>query len=79
MWSVALITPKSQIELGGPDVVATAENQDAYAALDELSQRLDQLLERRHDRRKDNRNHPHPVELETSLPKADSTRSAKAS
>jgi putative sigma-54 modulation protein len=67
-------TATAQVELSGPDLVASAEDRDAYVALDQLSQRLDQLLERRHDRRKDRRNHPHPVELETPLPKADSTR-----
>lgn len=64
----------AQVELSGPDLVASAEDRDAYAALDQLSQRLDQLLEKRHGRRKDRRNHPHPVELETPLPKADSTQ-----
>src|SRR3954470_8900312 len=66
-------TATAQVELSGPDLVASAEDRDAYAALDQLSQRLDQLLEKRHDRRKDRRNHPHPVELEAPLPKADST------
>ena len=64
----------AQVELSGPDLIAKAEDRDAYVALDQLSQRLDQLLEKRHGRRKDRRNHPHPVELETPLPKADSTQ-----
>jgi putative sigma-54 modulation protein len=66
-------TATAQVELSGPDVVATAEDRDAYAALDQLSQRLDQLLERRHDRRKDRRNHPQAVELDAPLPKAASS------
>ena len=64
----------AQVELSGPDLVASAEDRDAYVALDQLSQRLDQLLEKRHSRRKDRRNHPQPVELDTPLPKADSTQ-----
>jgi putative sigma-54 modulation protein len=69
-------TATAQVELRGRDVVATAEDRDAYAALDQLSQRLDQLLEKRHARRKDRRNHPQPVELEAPLPKANSTPAA---
>jgi putative sigma-54 modulation protein len=62
-------TATAQVELSGPDVVAHAEDQDAYAALDKLSEKLDHLLERRHDRRKDKRNHPHGIELDADLPK----------
>jgi putative sigma-54 modulation protein len=61
----------AQIEVSGPDIVAHADGQDAYAALDQLVDKLDQLLERRHDRRKSRRNHPHAVELPGNLPKAD--------
>src|SRR3954465_9667642 len=64
-------TATAQVELSGPDLVASAEDQDAYAALDQLSQRLDQLLGKRHELRKDRRNHPHPVDLPSPLPKTD--------
>lgn len=63
-------TATGQVELSGPDLVAHADDKDAYAALDQLSQKLDQLLERRHDRRKSKRNHPHAIELDNPLPKA---------
>jgi putative sigma-54 modulation protein len=62
-------TATGHIEIGGPDLVAHAGGKDAYAALDELSQRLDELLESRHGRRKDKRNHPHDIELNAALPK----------
>ncbi len=62
-------TATAQAEVSGPDLIAQAEDKDAYVALEKLSQKLDHLLERRHDRRKDKRNHPHSIELESDLPK----------
>lgn len=59
------------IEVRGPDLVAHAGGKDAYAALDELVDKLDQLLERRHGRKKDRRNHPHGIELPADLPKVE--------
>ncbi len=64
-------TATAQIEIGGPDLVATAEGMDAYSVLDELVERLDHLLERRHGRRKERRNHPHDIELDSNIPKPD--------
>ena len=64
-------TATAEIEIGGPNLVATAEGKDAYVILDELVDRLDHLLERRHGRRKDRRNHPHDIELDANIPKAD--------
>ena len=64
-------TATGQIEIRGPDLIAQAEGKDAYAVLDELAEKLDHMLERRHGRRLDKRNHPHGVELDVSLPKAD--------
>lgn len=60
----------AQIEIGGPDLVATAEGKDAYVVLDDLVEKLEQLLKRRHGRRKDRRNHPQEIELEANIPKA---------
>lgn len=59
----------AQAEIGGPDLIASAQGNDAYAVIDQLAGTLDRLVERRHDRRKDKRNHPHGVELDASLPK----------
>jgi putative sigma-54 modulation protein len=60
----------AQIEIGGPDLVATADGKDAYSVVDELVERLDLLLQRRHGRRKERRNHPHDIELDANIPKA---------
>jgi putative sigma-54 modulation protein len=62
-------TATAQIEIGGPDIIASAEGKEAYAVLDELVAKLDRQLERRHGRRKDNRNHPHEVDIDVDLPK----------
>lgn len=62
-------TATGQIEIGGPDLIATAEGKDAYAVLDELADKLDRQLERRHGRRKDKRNHPHETDIDLALPK----------
>jgi putative sigma-54 modulation protein len=59
-----------QIEIGGPDIVATVKGDEAYSVLDGLVEKLDEQLRERHGRRKDKRNHPHEVEIESALPKA---------
>lgn len=62
-------TGTAQIEIGGPDIIASAEGKDAYEVMDILVDKLDRQLERRHGRRKDNRNHPHAPEIDAELPK----------
>jgi putative sigma-54 modulation protein len=62
-------TGTAQVEIGGPDLVATADDNDAYAVVDKLAQKLAQLLARRTARRKDKRNHPQSVELDAAIPK----------
>lgn len=59
----------AQIEIGGPDLVASADGKEAYDVLDELVEKLDRQLKSRQDRRKDKRNHPHPTEFKANLPK----------
>lgn len=59
----------AQIEIGGPDIVATAKGEDAYNVLDRVVEKLDEQLRDRHERRKDKRNHPHDVEIAAALPK----------
>jgi putative sigma-54 modulation protein len=63
-------TATGQIEIGGPDIVATVKGDDAYSVLDGLVEKLDEQLRDRHERRKDRRNHPREVEFDTPLPKA---------
>lgn len=58
-----------QIEIGGPDLVARVDGTDAYQVLDGLVDKLDKLLRDRQVMRKDKRNHPREVEIETELPK----------
>ena len=67
-------TATGQIEIGGPDVVATVKGDDAYNVLDGLVEKLDELLRERHERRKDKRNHARDVEIDTSLPKMHADR-----
>ena len=58
-----------QIEMRGPDIVATVKGDDAYNVLDGLVEKLDEQLRERHERRKDKRNHPRDVEIDAEIPK----------
>ena len=60
-----------QVEISGPDIVASAKGDDAYNAIDELVEKLDQQLRDRHERRKEKRNHPQQVEINATLPKVE--------
>lgn len=62
-------TVTAQVEIRGPDLVASVDGKEPYDLLDALAEKLDHLLERRHGKRKDKRNHPHEIELDASLPK----------
>jgi putative sigma-54 modulation protein len=63
-------TATGQVEMRGPDLVASVKGDDAYNVLDGLVEKLDEQLRERHERLKDRRNHPHAVELTANLPKA---------
>lgn len=71
-----LYRASAQVEIGGPDLNASAEGPGAYEVIDECAGRLAKLLERRHGLRKDRRNHPGEIELEAAIPKADSSADA---
>ncbi|ACB73417.1 ribosome hibernation-promoting factor, HPF/YfiA family [Opitutus terrae] len=62
-------TATAQIEIGGPDLVASAEGKDAYDVIDVLVEKLDRQLKTRQGRRKDKRNHPESPEIDAALPK----------
>jgi len=47
---------KGQIELDGPDLVASATSEDGYKSVDLLVAKLDELLRRRHQKRVATRN-----------------------
>lgn len=49
-------TAKAQIELDGPDLVASATSEDAYKSVDLLVDKLDKLLRDRHAKRIHGRN-----------------------
>jgi putative sigma-54 modulation protein len=51
-------TATAQVEIGGPDAIASAAGTDAYAVLEELAEKLSRQLERRHDRLKQPRTSP---------------------
>lgn len=63
-------TATAQVEIRGPDLVASVDGKEPYDLLDALAEKLDHLLERRHGKRKDKRNHPHEIDLDAPLPKA---------
>jgi len=65
-------TVVAQIVIGGPDLVASAEGKEVYNLIDEVVEKLDHLLERRHGKRKDSRNHPKNVEVGGAIPKTES-------
>ena len=65
-------TATGQIEIGGPDIVATVKGDDAYSVLDGLVEKLDEQLRERHERRKDKRNRLQDVEIDAALPKVPS-------
>jgi putative sigma-54 modulation protein len=62
---------KGHIEIAGPDLLASVTSDDCYKSLDLLVDKLDGLLRRRHGLHKDKRNHPHPIDIDTPLPKAE--------
>jgi putative sigma-54 modulation protein len=64
-------TATGQIEISGPDLVASAEGNEAYEVIDMLVDKLDRQLERRHGKRKERRNHPRPSEFSANIPKAE--------
>ena len=70
-------TVVAQIVIGGPDLIASAEGKEAYALIDEVVEKLDHLLERRHGKRKDHRNHPKDVEVGGAIPKTESMEAAE--
>lgn len=66
----AHFTATGQIEISGPDIVATVKGADAYAVLDGLVEKLDEQLRERHERWKDRRHRQEPLDVDAELPKA---------
>ena len=62
---------KGHIALHGPDMNATVEAEECHKAVALLVDKLDRMLEKRHQLHKVKRNHPHAVEFNgVELPKA---------
>ena len=60
---------KGQIEIRGPDLIASVTCDDAYKSVDLLVDKLDGLLRKRHSHHKEKTHHPRAVELTDELPK----------
>ncbi len=61
---------KGHIEIHGPDMNAVVQTDDCHKAISMLVDKLDRMLQRRHQLHRVKRNHPRPVELNATLPKA---------
>tara|TARA_R110002050_G_scaffold230454_1_gene366251 strand:+ start:772 stop:1098 length:327 start_codon:yes stop_codon:yes gene_type:complete len=64
-------TAKGHVEIAGPDLNASATEDDAYAAIDKLVSELDRALRKRAADRLSKRHDLHPVDLGADLPKVD--------
>ncbi|MBK8476017.1 MAG: ribosome-associated translation inhibitor RaiA [Opitutaceae bacterium] len=62
-------TAKAHVQIHGPDANISVTSDDAYKSIDLLVDKLDRKILSRASIHKEKRNHPHEVELETTLPK----------
>jgi putative sigma-54 modulation protein len=62
-------TAKGHIQIYGPDMNAAVVSDDCHKAVSMLVDKLDRMLQRRHQLKRVKRNHPHPVELAAVIPK----------
>jgi putative sigma-54 modulation protein len=60
---------KGHIQIQGPDMNAVVQGDECHKAISMLIDKLDRMLQRRHQLHRVKRNHPHAVELDASLPK----------
>ena len=63
-------TAKGHIQIHGPDMNAAVEADECHKAVTLLVDKLDRMLQRRHQLLRVKRNHPHATELGVELPKA---------
>jgi putative sigma-54 modulation protein len=61
---------KGHITIQGPDMNATVQAEECHKAIAMLVDKLDRMLQRRHQLHRVKRNHPHAVELAADIPKA---------
>src|SRR5687768_16332012 len=61
---------KGHIQIQGPDMNASVQADECHKAVSMLIDKLDRMLQRRHQLHRVKRNHPRPVELNAEIPKA---------
>jgi putative sigma-54 modulation protein len=61
---------KGHIQIHGPDMNATVQADECHKAVAMLVDKLDRMLQRRHQLNRVKRNHPRAVELGATIPKA---------
>ncbi|MCC5022160.1 MAG: ribosome-associated translation inhibitor RaiA [Candidatus Synoicihabitans palmerolidicus] len=64
-------TAKGHIEIQGPDLNASDNGDEDYAAIDKVVHDLDRQLRKRATDRLNKRKHPRAVELDAQIPKVD--------
>lgn len=60
---------KGHIEMRGPGLNVSAETEDLYKSIDDMVNKLDRMLRRRHRMNKVKRKNTHDVEIPAELPK----------
>jgi len=60
---------KGHVVIHGPDLNATVEADECHQAISMLVDKLDRMLQRRHQLTRVKRNHPHAVEIDSAIPK----------
>ena len=63
-------TAKGHIQIHGPDMNASVQSDECHKAISMLVDKLDRMLQRRHQLNRVKRNHPHAVDIEAEIPKA---------
>jgi putative sigma-54 modulation protein len=63
-------TAKGHIQIHGPDMNASVQAEECHKAIAMLVDKLDRMLQRRHQLTRVKRNHPRAVELDAEIPKA---------
>jgi putative sigma-54 modulation protein len=62
-------TAKGHIEIHGPNLNATVQTDECHKAISMLIDKLDRMLQRRHQLFRVKRNHPRAPELTAAIPK----------
>ena len=60
---------KGHIQIQGPDMNAVVQTDECHKAISMVIDKLDRMLQRRHQLHRVKRNHPHAVELNAAIPK----------